>query len=53
MAVHPFGCRVVQRILENCNSKLLESVLQELLDHTHDLVLVHYDNVASATIHGV
>lgn len=40
MATHPYGCRIVQRILEHCNSKLLDSVLEEILDRTYDLVLV-------------
>ena len=40
LAVHPFGCRVIQRLLERCGKQLTDEVLEELLQHTPTLVQV-------------
>ena len=40
MATHPFGCRVVQRMLENCSEQQVEQILSELLQYTELLIQV-------------
>ena len=40
MAIHPYGCRVIQRVLEYCNAEQTKLVLLELLDYIEQLVLV-------------
>lgn len=40
LSIHPYGCRVMQRILEHCNRDQLDIVLREVLQHTESLVLV-------------
>lgn len=38
IATHPFGCRVVQRMLENCSEVQVDQVLTELLQFTELLI---------------
>ncbi len=40
MATHPFGCRVVQRMLENCSEIQVEQILTELFRFTDLLIQV-------------
>lgn len=44
MATHPYGCRVVQRLLEYCGPSRVEPALQELVSHVHRLVTDQYGN---------
>lgn len=39
-----YGCRVVQRMLENLNDVQMRPLLDELLEHTDDLVRNEYGN---------
>ena len=38
LSIHPYGCRVMQRILENCTGEQMEVILSEILHK--DLLLV-------------
>ena len=40
MACHPFGCRVVQRVLEHCTPEQTQPLLDELLGDTEPLLQV-------------
>lgn len=40
VATHPFGCRVMQRMLENCSEPQVDQVLTELLQFTELLIQV-------------
>jgi hypothetical protein len=45
LAFHPYGCRVIQKYLENCKGSTSESlILKELLDMTLDLSQCQYGN---------
>lgn len=44
LSTHPYGCRVIQRILEHCNAEQTASILQELHTHTEALVQDQYGN---------
>jgi hypothetical protein len=44
LSMHPYGCRVVQRILEYCTDSQKESVLDELRACCSELVLDQYGN---------
>lgn len=44
LSCHPYGCRVVQRLLEHCLNCQTESLLQELLVHTEQLLQDQYGN---------
>lgn len=44
MATHPYGCRVIQRILENCLPEQTAPILNELHEHTEKLVQDQYGN---------
>uniref|UniRef100_A0A7R9YUU0 PUM-HD domain-containing protein n=1 Tax=Chlamydomonas euryale TaxID=1486919 RepID=A0A7R9YUU0_9CHLO len=42
---HPFGCRIVQRILEHCKDPMRRgAALDEILKGTHKLILDQYGN---------
>jgi len=42
--MHPYGCRVIQRILEHCNVDQVSGILEELLQQTEHLVHDQYGN---------
>jgi pumilio RNA-binding family len=44
LSTHPYGCRVIQRILEHCNGDQTTSILEELHQHTEQLVQDQYGN---------
>ena len=44
LSTHPYGCRVIQRILEHCSSEQTSSILAELHENTERLVQDQYGN---------
>ena len=44
LSTHPYGCRVIQRILEHCLPDQTTPILEELHDHTERLVQDQYGN---------
>jgi len=44
LATHPYGCRVIQRILEHCTKHQSSPILEELLRCTPSLVQDQYGN---------
>ena len=44
LATHPYGCRVIQRMLEHCDETAQASLLQELHMNTYTLVQDQYGN---------
>ncbi|XP_070295161.1 pumilio homolog 1, partial [Salvelinus sp. IW2-2015] len=44
LSTHPYGCRVIQRILEHCLPDQTLSILEELHQHTEQLVQDQYGN---------
>ncbi|KAI2515985.1 pumilio RNA binding family member 1, partial [Homo sapiens] len=40
LSTHPYGCRVIQRILEHCLPDQTLPILEELHQHTEQLVQV-------------
>jgi len=44
LAMHPYGCRVIQRILEHCNVDQVSGILDELHVQTEHLVHDQYGN---------
>jgi len=42
--MHPYGCRVIQRILEHCNVDQVSGILEELHQQTEHLVHDQYGN---------
>jgi hypothetical protein len=44
LSTHPYGCRVIQRILEHCLPEQTNMILDELHSHTERLVQDQYGN---------
>jgi len=44
LSTHPYGCRVIQRILEHCTGDQTSPVLEELHGHTEQLLQDQYGN---------
>lgn len=44
LSTHPYGCRVIQRILEHCMDEQTAPILQELHTNTESLVIDQYGN---------
>uniref|UniRef100_A0A914XCA8 PUM-HD domain-containing protein n=1 Tax=Plectus sambesii TaxID=2011161 RepID=A0A914XCA8_9BILA len=44
LSTHPYGCRVIQRVLEHCTEEQKRPVLEELHKHTKTLVTDQYGN---------
>ena len=44
LSTHPYGCRVIQRILEHCTSEQTAPVLNELHSNTETLIQDQYGN---------
>lgn len=40
MATHPYGCRVIQRILEHCTAQQTDVLLKEIHLHADQLIAV-------------
>ncbi|XP_057210902.1 pumilio homolog 1 isoform X4 [Triplophysa rosa] len=45
LSTHPYGCRVIQRILEHCLPEQTLPILEEIHQHTEQLVQVIYEEV--------
>ena len=54
LSVHPYGCRVVQRLLEHCGGQQKHGVLNELVADVDELVCDQYGNyiVQHMIVHG-
>lgn len=44
LSTHPYGCRVIQRILEHCTPEQTSPVLNELHHNTETLIQDQYGN---------
>lgn len=44
LSTHPYGCRVIQRILEHCIDDQKRPILEELHDNIKSLVVDQYGN---------
>lgn len=44
MSTHPYGCRVIQRILEHCTQEQTTPILEELHQQTEQLIQDQYGN---------
>lgn len=44
MSTHPYGCRVIQRILEHCTKEQIVPILEELHQAIERLVQDQYGN---------
>lgn len=44
LSTHPYGCRVIQRILEHCTQEQTSPILEELHQHTEQLIQDQYGN---------
>ena len=44
LSTHPYGCRVMQRIMEHCAPEQVNPILEELLTQTERLVQDQYGN---------
>mgnify|MGYP001254988779 CR=1 FL=1 len=44
LSTHPYGCRVVQRILEHCDNDQINGIMVELHNHIDRLVQDQYGN---------
>uniref|UniRef100_A0A1I8F7Z3 PUM-HD domain-containing protein n=1 Tax=Macrostomum lignano TaxID=282301 RepID=A0A1I8F7Z3_9PLAT len=44
LSTHPYGCRVIQRILEHCTPSQTQPILDELHQYTERLVQDQYGN---------
>lgn len=45
LATHPYGCRVLQRIFENCSGDQTRLLLDDLHRYTQNLIQDQYGNV--------
>jgi len=44
LSTHPYGCRVIQRILEHCTQEQTTPILEELHQQTEQLIQDQYGN---------
>mmetsp|Transcript_72799 Transcript_72799/g.167074 ORF Transcript_72799/g.167074 Transcript_72799/m.167074 type:complete len:714 (+) Transcript_72799:128-2269(+) len=44
MAIHCYGCRVIQRLIENCPTKQMDSILTQIMSEVEDLAKDQYGN---------
>lgn len=49
LSTHPYGCRVIQRILEHCLPEQTLPILEELHQHTEQLVQVTHSRTQTHT----
>ncbi|KAE8723425.1 Pumilio-like protein 5 [Hibiscus syriacus] len=51
LSTHPYGCRVIQRILEHCSNELQsQCIIDEILDAAYDLSQDQYGNYVTQHI---
>ena len=55
LSCHPYGCRIVQRLLEHCSPAQTDGLLAQLLASTDHLLLDQYGNYVIQHVldHGV
>lgn len=53
LSTHPYGCRVIQRILEHCLPEQTASILEELHQNTEQLIQDQYGNYVIQHVLGV
>lgn len=53
LSTHPYGCRVIQRILEHCTPEQTAPILEELHQHTEQLIQDQYGNYVIQHVLGV
>lgn len=44
LSTHPYGCRVIQRVLEHCTDEQKRPVLEQLHKHIKELIVDQYGN---------
>lgn len=44
LSTHPYGCRVIQRILEHCTPEQTAPILDEMHQHVEQLIQDQYGN---------
>uniref|UniRef100_A0A0N4Z674 PUM-HD domain-containing protein n=1 Tax=Parastrongyloides trichosuri TaxID=131310 RepID=A0A0N4Z674_PARTI len=44
LSAHPYGCRVIQRVLEHCTEAQKRPILEQLLDNVETLIIDQYGN---------
>ena len=44
LSTHPYGCRVIQRILEHCTPDQISPLLQEMHQNTEQIIQDQYGN---------
>lgn len=44
LSTHPYGCRIIQRILEHCTPEQTTPILEELHQQTERLLMDQYGN---------
>jgi len=44
LSTHPYGCRIIQRILEHCLPEQTSGLLEEMHEHTERLLHDQYGN---------
>ena len=44
LSAHPYGCRVIQRVLEHCPVQQSAPILDEVLEHAVNLIRDQYGN---------
>jgi len=44
LSTHPYGCRIIQRILEHCLPEQTTGLLEEMHEHTERLLHDQYGN---------
>lgn len=50
LSTHPYGCRVIQRILEHCLPEQTLPILEELHQHTEQLVQVMHTHTHTRSL---
>uniref|UniRef100_A0A0K0DV74 PUM-HD domain-containing protein n=1 Tax=Strongyloides stercoralis TaxID=6248 RepID=A0A0K0DV74_STRER len=44
LSAHPYGCRVIQRVLEHCTEAQKRPILEQLLENVETLIIDQYGN---------
>ena len=54
LTTHPFGCQVIQRVLERCLKEQTKPITDDLINHVYQLILDEYGNyiIKLILIHG-
>ena len=53
LSTHPYGCRVIQRILEHCTPEQTAPILNELHMNTETLIQDQYGNYVIQHVLGI